>query len=125
MGEHVKKVQALLVTAGDQQVLNEEQEFYKKIKEGYTHELKRYQEFMNYVERTSNPAALKKTRQLQLEAIDHSRLVSRGNPLITNEKVHETIQTRLQTTQFPGRSLQITSTDLGNLLPNGHELEVA
>merc|ERR1712150_369035 len=123
--EHVKKVQALLVTAGDNQVLSEEQDFYKKIKEGYTHEMRRYQEFMNYVERTSNPVALKKARQMQLEAIDHSRLVSRGNPLKTAEKSHETIETRLQTTQFPGRTLQVTSTDLGSLLPSAYQLEVA
>jgi hypothetical protein len=123
--EHVKKVQALLVTAGDNQVLSEEQDFYKKIKEGYTHEMRRYQEFMNYVERTSNPVALKKARQMQLEAIDHSRLVSRANPLKTAEKSHETIETRLQTTQFPGRTLQVTSTDLGSLLPSAYQLEVA
>merc|ERR1712034_90555 len=112
ISQHVKTVQALLITADHDQILTEEDEFYKKIKESHTHEMKRYQEFTNYVERTSNLNVLQKTRQIQLEAIERSRLISRGkHSLGTGEILHETIETRLRTTKFPGRNVQVMSTD--------------
>jgi len=113
-GEKVAAVQDLLMKAEEDKVSIEEQEFYFKIKESHKQEEKVYQDFINYIDRTSNLAVLKQARQKQLEAIERSRLVSRG-VVPKYEILHETVETKLQTTNFPGRQVKIHSTNFNQV----------
>eukprot|EP00795_Rhopilema_esculentum_P014666 gene14666-5755_t len=107
--QSVTSVQKMLVEAESSNNLIDEEECYEKIKESHKQEEKSLKDFSDFVERTSDYRVLQKARQKQLETIAHSRLRSRGESR-DNEHTHETIDTRIKTTSFCGRSVLIEST---------------
>ncbi|XP_066936490.1 cilia- and flagella-associated protein 69-like isoform X1 [Clytia hemisphaerica] len=117
--EVARKQTALIDHHGDLEVL-EELDFYSKIKESYKQEEKRYQDFVHFVERTSNHAALKNARRIQLEHIQQSRtfhgsdkdLEDRFKNLEERKIQHETLDPKLQTTVFCGRNVIVQSTKM-------------
>jgi len=120
--ENVADVQNSLLQNNIQDQLEDENQFYQKIKESHKQEEKEYQDFMHYVERTSNHSTLKNARRVQMEHIKRSRaIVNNSTDKKLSDIKHETLDSGLQTTVFCGRNLVIKSTVLED--PVTKELE--
>lgn len=107
--EQVQDVQKTLIESNFEDDLLDEQEFYDKITESYKQQEKSYQDFVNFVDRTSDYTTLQAVREHQLKTIDRSRLLSRGPRAPQNIINHETLDRTLATTTFCGRSILVKS----------------
>ena len=105
----VTVIQKALIESNFEQAIMDEKYFYEKIKETYKQKEKSYQDFFNYVNRTSDYTILKNTKKQQLKLIDGSRLLSK-RPTNSRVLMHKTMDRSLQTTTFCGRHLLVEST---------------
>lgn len=105
----VSSTQDKLIQAVRNQQLIEEEEYYESIKESHRQEEKAYKDFCDYVDRTSDYAALRAAKEKQFYAIEASRLQERVYP---GEISHDTLQEDLNTTTFCGRRVEIESVPL-------------
>lgn len=109
----VVNVQKSLIENDIEEELVEEREFYSKIKESHTQEEKTYQDFVNFVDRTSDYSILQAVRKEQLKSIDRSRLLSRTQFRQKKSTTsHETMERKLQITTFCGRNVLVKSTEI-------------
>lgn len=126
--EEISNLQKLLIKSDIDEKIFDEQEFYKKIKESHKQAEEKYLDFVYFVKRTSNYSVLKAARQLQLQSIERSRLISKNGIRNKRNIEHTTMDKILQTTVFCGRNILVESTPLfnesslqvdeGNILPS-------
>ena len=103
-------MQKALIESNFEQAILDEKDFYSKIKETYRQKEKSFEDFIGYIDRTSDYKILRDAKEEQLKAIDSSRLHLKKN--IQSEKVliHKTMERKLQTTTFCGRHVLVEST---------------
>ncbi|XP_046846055.1 cilia- and flagella-associated protein 69-like [Xenia sp. Carnegie-2017] len=96
-----------LVENQTQQDLTEEQACYDKIVENHEQREKAFNDFCDFLNRTSDYAVLKASKKKQLADIDSSRLYTSNEE--TEDEVLTTLQSNVTTTTFCGRLVDMTS----------------